>query len=232
MKSVIEDIVKKVVELHDLNMSTGENELFCDENGVDFSAICNSSITMDGNASCSMNSSASFVKLIDHPVINDELDRVTLSEMSKATTTATQLVDFKGGYQIIDASILANLFNIMACPECLQIGYIDILKLKKQGLSMQMELKCCCCECSHKFWTSKKPKKVRIFDINKRLFYSMRRIGNGYAGKKRFLTLMNLPPPMTKSNYHKLSKKFHKAVGKVANDCMKEAAQEKCGTFK
>ena len=49
-------------------------------------------------------------------------------------------------------------------------------------------------------------------------------MGKGYAGLKFFLTLMNLPPPMTKSNYHKLSKKIHKAV--VAHRCMQDAVNE------
>ena len=36
--------------------------------------------------------------------------------------------------------------------------------------------------------------------VNRRIFYSMRRIGNGYAGMKRFLVLLNHPSPMTEKN--------------------------------
>ena len=51
-------------------------------------------------------------------------------------------------------------------------------------------------------------------------------MGKGCAGLKKFFTLMNLPPRMTKSCYHKLSKKIHKAVKNVANECMKEEVRE------
>ena len=165
----------------------------------------------------SMNSNASYEKLVDYPVVSNELNK---------NKVASAPVDFKGGYQIVDVDTLASTFKIFACPECLHVGHVDILKLKKQGLAFQFQLRSDSCEWVYNFWTSKKLKKIRSFDINKRIFYAMRRMGKGYAGLNFFLTLMNLPPPMTKSSYHKLSKKIHKAVKSVANRCMQDAVNE------
>ena len=55
------------------------------------------------------------------------------------------------------------------------------------------------------------------------LFYSMRRIGNGY---EEFLMLMNHPPPMTEKHYRTTSSVFNKSVKKVAKIVMHEAAEE------
>ena len=67
------------------------------------------------------------------------------------------------------------------------------------------------CQFTYSFWTSKKKKKVRSYDVNRRAYYAMRRIGNGYEGLKRFLMLMNHPPPMTEKNYRKIA--FHLTSG-------------------
>ena len=56
---------------------------------------------------------------------------------------------------------------------------------------------------------------MRSYDINKRSVYAFRRLGKGYAGMKTFLTIMNLPPPMTKKNYLKIAGTIHKAVKTV-----------------
>ena len=58
------------------------------------------------------------------------------------------------------------------------------------------------CQWTYCFWTTK-IKTVGSFDINRRIYYSMQRIGNGYEGLERFLTLMNHPPPVTEKNYRK-----------------------------
>ena len=46
------------------------------------------------------------------------------------------------------------------------------------------------------------------------------------SGMKTFLTIMNLPPPMTKKNYSKIARTVYKAVKTVAESCMSDAAKE------
>ena len=140
---------------------------------------------------------ASFQKLSDYPVMQKELD----NSINRSNDT-----NFTEGYQIMDMDIMSATFQTFACPVCFQVGNMSFTKIKKQGLAIKFSIKCDSCQkFIHSFWTSKKPTKVRSFDINKRLFYAMRRMGKGYAGMKRFLTLMNLPPPMTEANYQKLA---------------------------
>ena len=76
------------------------------------------------------------------------------------------------------------------------------------------------------FLDFKKKKNVRSFDINRRVYYSMRRIGNGYEGLKRFLVLMNHPPLMTEKNYRKILSAFNKGVKEVAEIVMQDACNE------
>ena len=67
---------------------------------------------------------------------------------------------------------------------------------------------------------------MRIYDINKRSVYAFRRLRKDNAGMKTFLTIMNLPPPVTKKNYSKTARTIHKAVKTVAESCMSDAAKE------
>ena len=97
---------------------------------------------------------------------------------------------------------------------------------------MSFELNAVCnsgdegCHWKHTFWTSRKKKKCRSFDVNRRSFYAMRRIGNGHVGLKRFLMLMNHPPPMHEKNYRNIGYKFYDGVKEVAESVMKEACDE------
>ena len=71
-------------------------------------------------------------------------------------------------------------------------------------------------------------KRSKTDDVNqnRRIFYSMRRIGNGYVGMKRFLVLMNHPSPMTEKNFRELSSVYRNSVKEVAGTVMQEAALE------
>ena len=59
-----------------------------------------------------------------------------------------------------------------------------------------------------------------------RIVYSMRAIGQGFAGLETFTTLMNMPRPMTKNNYNKIASSFAKVTETVANETMEEAVND------
>ena len=111
------------------------------------------------------------------------------------------------------------------CHQCFCTS-LNLVEKRKQGLAFELKLVCGRFDCDwcHIFWTSKK--RSRNYDVNRRIFYSMCRIGNGYNGMKRFLVLMNHPPPMTEKNYRKLSNVFRNLVKHVAETAMKDAALE------
>ena len=56
--------------------------------------------------------------------------------------------------------------------------------------------------------------------------YSMRSIGRGPSGAKKFCTLMNMPPPPTARAYQKNARTIAKHVKVVAEDGMFSAAKE------
>ncbi|EDO44911.1 predicted protein [Nematostella vectensis] len=86
------------------------------------------------------------------------------------------------------------------------------------------ELLCSSCGWKTEFFTSKK--QAKSYEVNRRLVYSMRSLGKGHSGAKRFCTLMNMPPPPTARAYSKNSKTISKHIKAIANETMKRAAIE------
>ena len=86
----------------------------------------------------------------------------------------------------MDMSILDTVFSMVSCPQCYCISF-------------EIKLVCGSIECDwyHIFWTSKTKKRSKNYDVNRKIFYSIRRIGNDYAGMKRFVVPMDHPSPMT-----------------------------------
>ena len=103
-------------------------------------------------------------------------------------------------------SILSVVFDNIACPNCKSVG-LCLDEKAKQGLAFKFIL--CCkdddCLWSYTFFNCKRNKKKKsiqskMYEINPRVVYSMRRCGKGYSRLKRFLMLMNHPPPMSESS--------------------------------
>ena len=113
------------------------------------------------------------------------------------------------GYRIINMDVLTDLFSVVCYPDC--GANLKLLETKKQGISFHLSLVCKSeeCEWTHFSCTSKKKANAGHFDVNRRIFYSMRRIGNGLQDLKRFLMLMDHPPPMLERNYRKIGVKFN-----------------------
>ena len=68
------------------------------------------------------------------------------------------------------------------------------------------------------------------YQINRRAFCSIRKIGGGYQSLRKFLCLMNHPPPMTEKNYRKTTKVFCDKIKGVAETLTQEASVELHGT--
>ena len=66
---------------------------------------------------------------------------------------------------------------------------------------------------------------MKSFEANLRMVYAMRSNGIGFSGLEKFCSVMNLPKPMTRCNYDKLSNFLRDAVKSVAETSMKNAAQ-------
>ena len=64
--------------------------------------------------------------------------------------------------------------------------------IARKGCASNLKLLCENCGWKQEFCSSKKQGKS--FEVNRRLVYSMRSLGKGQSGAKKFCTLMNMPP--------------------------------------
>lgn len=130
------------------------------------------------------------------------------------------------GYRLIDVSIFFHeLSNILSCKICQ--SQVNFLEESVRGNSSVFVI--CCPKCK----TTKKinscpmqgPRNT-VPEINLRLIYTMRCIGQGLAGLKTFCNVMNMPPPVAQKSYDCITKKLKRATQAVAEKSMQTAAKE------
>ena len=143
-----------------------------------------------------------------------------------ATDTPKQSDPNITGYRIMDVEILSDIFCELNCPSC----NTNKLKLherlnQKKGLASLLVLNCNECDYEREFYSSQLCRD-KFFDVNTRIVYAMRSIGQGYSSIEKFNALMNLPKPMAATSYEKTVSSLLKASHEVAEETMKEAAEE------
>ena len=94
---------------------------------------------------------------------------------------------------------------------------------KKKELASYLSIVCRCCY-SRNFYTSNSCGSKGGREVNRRFVYGMRACEVGYSGIEKFTTFMNMPAPMTKNNYNKITHLRKNAAKKVANKSMRDAA--------
>lgn len=121
--------------------------------------------------------------------------------------------------------LLGDAIEMLCCPLCKQndIHFHENLAQKK-GFTSVFILKCKHCDFKKELNSSKQCGKS--YDINRRVIYSMRMIGQGYSSLEKFAIHMNLPRPMTHKNYDNSVKVIEKVVREVAEESMQDAADE------
>ena len=97
------------------------------------------------------------------------------------------------GNRFIDMDILAPVFHIFPCPNCFK-KTLKLVETYRYGLACKFEIFCQECQWNYSFLNTKKTK--RCYQINRRAYYAMRRVGGGHERLKRFFFLMNHPPPV------------------------------------
>ena len=133
---------------------------------------------------------------------------------------------------MFDLPILNTVFSNMICPEC-KTQCLCLQEALKQGLAFKYKITCqdVNCRWSYTFFNSPRTKKnttkfSRLFDVNPRIVYSMRRLGNGYASLKKILYLMNHPPPMSEKSYRGTNLKICDNVQTMPEISLNHAAEE------
>ena len=159
-------------------------------------------------------------------VVTEDDKKKTASHRKLKNVVSTQSNALEG-FRLIDMSILHNLLRLLCCPECLEHSLvIEEGITKRKGLSSFLTVNCSSCPFS---WSSHTCKGVkdnqRIMEVNLRSVYAMR-CGVGHNGLQKYCGAMNMPPPVTRKNYSKLSDRLGAAVEKVAKTSMIEASVE------
>ena len=141
---------------------------------------------------------------------------------------------------IINFSVLKTMLaDVFECPDCGN-ARIDLNNnlAARQGFCCELDIKCSSCSYKYSFYTSKKcPKKEIVrsgklpcgkspFQVNVQSVLAFREIGKGYASIKKFSTLMNMPPAISKLTYNRINELLHLNYTQVANFSSKTAAKE------
>ena len=129
------------------------------------------------------------------------------------------------GYRFVDVGILTDIITMLCCPECKKCSLnLHENFTKKKGFASLLFVKCLQCDFEREFYTSQSVDQK--CDINQRIIYAMRSIGQGYSSLGKFTTLMDMPSPMTVKNYDRAVQHITEAVVNVAEETMSEAVQE------
>ena len=150
--------------------------------------------------------SVSFSKLKDHHVDTEANNTINIA-----------------GYRLLDMGIFESIIKLLCCPRCMQDGLL-LDEVGTSGSSCQLKISC---ECGwyHEVWSSSKTKHGG-FEINKRMVYGARSCGIGYCGLEKLHAILNLPPPLSRSNYDTTASSILVSVRDVANESMIAAANE------
>ena len=140
---------------------------------------------------------------------------------SKHSKTASNI----NGYRFVSMEILAEAFQQTCCAECGSSGImLSEITFKRKGCSSCLRLLCTKCGWKHCFYTSKKIQKY--FEVNRRLVYGLRTVGQGASSAKRLCGIMDMPPPPKPNAYDRHNKALLKATKTVATNVMAEAGRE------
>ena len=128
------------------------------------------------------------------------------------------------GYRLIDMELLSELFQQMPCIECGKSCLIlEENPRERHGCASHLRLRCDECGWVYTFYTSKKVKQC--FDVNRRLVYAMRSIGEWQVSAKRFCAQMNMPPPPKPKPYSDSNTALSNTAKAVAMESMKGAGK-------
>ena len=117
---------------------------------------------------------------------------------SKVESIPLPVDELLSGYRLIDINILSILFKHVSCSRCKPVGLL--LTQKQQKLDKLLCLHFLVLTVTGNMNSFPHQKKSKMYEINYKAVYSMRRCGKGYQGLRKSLALIDHPPPMTDKN--------------------------------
>ena len=162
----------------------------------------------------------------EHSRVNTPNETASSSKIQHTSANTPKQSDPKiTGYRFVDVEISSDMISFLCCPNCKGSGLMLHENFsKKKGFASLLLIKC---ECGfEKEFYSSQPASAKTHDINRRIIYTMRSIGQGYSLIQKFTALMNMPQPMTQKNYDRSVKIIYEVVQDVAEETMADAATE------
>lgn len=152
--------------------------------------------------------------------------KIGFSDISDGSQNREQANDANvSGYRFVDLELLSEFIQEVCCKECGKSCLtIEDNPQERKGCASHLRSRCRACGWVYTFYTSKK--QGQSFDVNRRLVYVMRSLGEGYTSAKRFCGLMNMPPPVSSTAYRASNIALSQAAKKVASTTMENAANE------
>ena len=146
---------------------------------------------------------------------DDDVD----SEPSCTASTGNRLVSLEQLQGILSA--------VCVCRVC-KSGDITISEdcSSREGLVSFVTMECSNPSCQSQGTYPLEKKVGRYFEMNRRSVLAMRRIGRGHAALTKFCGIMNMPGPVSRSNFSAHQKVLRCAALAVAERSMNEAAKE------
>ncbi|GFR28687.1 uncharacterized protein TNCT_360291 [Trichonephila clavata] len=163
--------------------------------------------------------------------VSDKLDVDCISASAKKLCRESDLdkevrnSNQSNRYRLINIDILlSELSQYVTCPNC---NTKAVLKEKiLYGLVSEFYVECYSCSTLSTFKSSPVIASGKDYEVNTRITYAMRTVGQGFCGIKHFCTTMDLPPPVSQKAYENILRKINLASCEVAGNSMKNAAKE------
>ena len=154
-------------------------------------------------------------------------DQPTCSTTTTTTTTTTTGdTDYHSSmYMFTDIDIFLNLIkSVGKCPECASNIQPNVDFSCKKGFVNKCVVNYPQCYGTYLSKNVKVSEHSR-YDLNVRSIVAFREIGRGLAHMETFSRIMNMPPPLSKSNYQELVNDMSPGYLNAMKDSMKDAAK-------
>ena len=145
------------------------------------------------------------------------------------------LVQFQDSvFFLMNFDCLKDIINLVGkCPYCSHGIDINIDTSEKLGFSQQLLLNCQSSYCDWKAIKYSSPELHRpstpgrkFQTVNLRMVMAFREIGKGHQALQTFASCMNMPRPMSHSNYDSINEVLHGAYETIAESSMANTAKE------
>ena len=128
-----------------------------------------------------------------------------------------------------EGNIVVSLKNLKAAMELMHKckgGYIKVVDdySKRHGLCNSMYFECTLCK--HRVYLETSEKSGHVADVNRRAAFAASEVGLGREGLSVICEIMNLPQPVSDSNFQDRNQAIQDATIKCVNSNMQEAANE------